>query len=95
MSGSSSWSRRLMVTALVLFALVDTRKPALILAALLSSCFPPASATAALPLGYQIGRSSAGIAPMVAAALYGRWRSAPITLYLGAVSCSAWPVSPS
>jgi MFS family permease len=94
----------LTVTALGLFPLVDTRSPALILAALvvlavvlgitygplaalLSELFPTSVRYSGASLGYQIGAIlGGGIAPMVAAALYARWRSSvPITLYLGAV----------
>jgi len=95
----------LTVTALGLFPLVDTRSPALILAALvvlavvlgitygplaalLSELFPTSVRYSGASLGYQIGAIlGGGIAPMVAAALYARYRSSvPITLYLGAVS---------
>jgi len=98
-------SAGLTVTALSLFPLVDTRSPALILAALvalavvlgitygplaalLSELFPTSVRYSGASLGYQIGAIlGGGIAPMVAAALYARWRSSvPITLYLGAVS---------
>jgi metabolite-proton symporter len=94
----------LTLTALGLFPLVDTRSPALILAALvvlavvlgitygplaalLSELFPTSVRYSGASLGYQIGAIlGGGIAPMVAAALYARWRSSvPITLYLGAV----------
>jgi len=94
----------LTMMALVLFPLVDTRSPALIvatlvalavvlgitygpLAALLSELFPTGVRYSGASLGYQLGAIlGGGIAPLVAAALYGRWRSSvPITLYLGAV----------
>jgi len=94
----------LTLMALALFALVDTRNPALILAvlialavflgmtygplaALLSELFPASVRYSGASLGYQLGAIlGGGIAPMVAAALYGRWRSSvPITVYLGAV----------
>jgi MFS family permease len=97
-------SAGLVLTALALFPLVDTRSPALILAALialavvlgitygplaalLSELFPTRVRYSGASLGYQIGAIlGGGIAPMVAAALYARWRSSvPITLYLGAV----------
>ena len=84
---------------------MDTRSPALILAALvalavvlgitygplaalLSELFPTSVRYSGASLGYQIGAIlGGGIAPMVAAALYARWRSSvPITLYLGVVS---------
>jgi len=98
-------SAGLAITALGLFPLVDTRNPALILAALvalaivlgitygplaalLAELFPTRVRYSGASLGYQIGAIlGGGIAPMVAAALYARWRSSvPITLYLGAVS---------
>jgi metabolite-proton symporter len=94
----------LTIAALGLFALVDTRSPALILvalvavaivlgmtygplAALLSELFPARVRYSGASLGYQIGAIlGGGLAPTVAAALYGRWRSSlPITLYLTAV----------
>jgi metabolite-proton symporter len=58
------------------------------LAALLSELFPTSVRYSGASLGYQIGAIlGGGIAPLVAAALYARWRSSvPITLYLGAVS---------
>jgi metabolite-proton symporter len=98
-------SAGLAMTALGLFPLVDTRRPALILAALvalaivlgitygplaalLSELFPTSVRYSGASLGYQIGAIlGGGIAPMIAAALYARYRSSvPITLYLGAVS---------
>jgi metabolite-proton symporter len=94
----------LTVVALVLFTLVDTRNPALILAALvaaaiflgitygplaalLSELFPASVRYSGASLGYQIGAIlGGGIAPTVAAGLYGRWRSTvPITVYLTGV----------
>jgi metabolite-proton symporter len=91
----------LTVVGLVLFPLVDTRRPALILAALvasavflgitygplaalLSEMFPAAVRYSGASLGYQVGAIlGGGIAPTVAAALYGSWRSSlPITVYL-------------
>jgi metabolite-proton symporter len=97
-------SAGLTVIALALFPLVDTRNPALMLAALvalaivlgitygplaalLSELFPTSVRYSGASLGYQIGAIlGGGIAPMVAAALYARWRSSvPIALYLGAV----------
>jgi metabolite-proton symporter len=97
-------SAGLTAMALGLFPLVNTRNPALIvaalvalavvlgitygpLAALLSELFPTNVRYSGASLGYQIGAIlGGGIAPLVAAALYGRWRSSvPITLYLGAV----------
>jgi len=98
-------SAGLTVIALALFPLVDTRNPALMLAALvalaivlgitygplaalLSELFPTRVRYSGASLGYQIGAIlGGGIAPMIAAALYARYRSSvPITLYLGAVS---------
>jgi metabolite-proton symporter len=98
-------SAGLAITALGLFPLVDTRRPPLILAALvalaivlgitygplaalLSELFPTRVRYSGASLGYQIGAIlGGGIAPMIAAALYARYRSSvPITLYLGAVS---------
>ena len=94
----------LTAVALSLFALVNTRSPALIvtalvasgvflgitygpLAALMSELFPANVRYSGASLAYQIGAVvGGGIAPTVAAGLYGSWRSSlPITLYLAAV----------
>ncbi|PYQ42624.1 MAG: MFS transporter [Acidobacteria bacterium] len=57
------------------------------LAALLSEMFPAGVRYSGASLGYQIGAIlGGGIAPTVAAALYGSWRSSvPITVYLTGV----------
>jgi MFS family permease len=56
------------------------------LAALLSEMFPASVRYSGASLGYQIGAIlGGGLAPTIAAGLYGRWRSSlPITIYLAA-----------